>query len=654
MDIPNIPEYDIELQFRAFLDSLDAEPAGFEPLIFDSEIHRYSIKGERPTKKSGAYCVFRDGGLPAGWAQNWKLGCAVSWCFDCKGLHEEERKYFDTEQFRAQKEADRKEREAREIERANRMAQWCSDRCKGLPPAPEDHPYLKAKQIFPYGALIENGGAYTDQNALAITLTDIHGNIRGLQYILPNGEKRYEPGISLKGVFWSIALDTLSGTDDDIILLGEGFATMAKLYELTGFPAVAGLSCHGLKPVAEALHSKFPKARIIITADNDKDTEKLRDFNPGIDAAKAIVKARQANAYIFPTFNENEQGSDWDDFALLHGDDNTKLLLQYKIRDALIPPNIKAMSDNSQLEVIIAQHLRKKIFPPVKWAVQGFLPAGLSILAGGPKVGKSILALHLSIGVAIGGCVLGHINVQKGEVLYLALEDTQRRLQDRLESSYLVDQDTDLCGLYIVTRIPRQHLGGLDYIRYWLHEHKQARLVIIDTLQMFRKQLSGKGSMYSEDYEVVSQIKRVADEADVPFLIIHHLKKGMEGDWLSEISGSQGIAGAADTIFSLKRERGSTLGTLHRTGRDVEEKDFILKLDPYGWTLQGEADEFTTPEWKRQILDFLKDNTTVTPMQLAEAVSIPLNTAQQNLRRLAKEGYIVKKGYGTYGLPDKQ
>ena len=160
--------------------------------------------------------------------------------------------------------------------------------------------------------------------------------------------------------------------------------------------------------------------------------------------------------------------------------------------------------------------------------------------------------------------------------------------------------------------------------------------------------------MYSEDYEVVSQIKRVADEADVPFLIIHHLKKGMEGDWLSEISGSQGIAGAADTIFSLKRERGSTLGTLHRTGRDVEEKDFILKLDPYGWTLQGEADEFTTPEWKRQILDFLKDNTTVTPMQLAEAVSIPLNTAQQNLRRLAKEGYIVKKGYGTYGLPDKQ
>ena len=53
------------------------------------------------------------------------------------------------------------------------------------------------------------------------------------------------------------------------------------------------------------------------------------------------------------------------------------------------------------------------------------MPAGLSILAGGPKVGKSILALHLSVGVAIGGCVLGKIFVQKGDVLYLALEDTQ-------------------------------------------------------------------------------------------------------------------------------------------------------------------------------------------------------------------------------------
>lgn len=74
---------------------------------------------------------------------------------------------------------------------------------------------------------------------------------------------------------------------------------------------------------------------------------------------------------------------------------------------------------------------------------------------------------------------------------------------------------------------------------------------------------------------------------------------------LSEISGSQGIAGAADIIFSLKRERNSTLAMLHRTGRDIEEeeKDFIMKLDGFGWRLQDNAEDFTMPECKRQILD---------------------------------------------------
>ena len=297
--------------------------------------------------------------------------------------------------------------------------------------------------------------------------------------------------------------------------------------------------------------------------------------------------------------------------------------------------------------------MRSTIFPPIKWAVDGFLPEGLSILAGGPKVGKSILALHLAVGVAIGGCVLGKIPVQKGRVLYLALEDTLRRLQDRINNGAFGDCDDDLSNLTLITQTARQHVGGTDLINFWLSAHKDARLVIIDTLQMFRKQLSGKGSMYSEDYDTVSNIKSIGDNHHVAVLLLHHLKKGMEGDWLSEISGSQGIAGAADTIFSLKRERNSVMGTLRRTGRDVEEKDFIMKLDGFGWVLQGDADDFI-PEWKKQILDFLKENFSVTPMQLSQAVNIPLNTAQQNLKRLAKEGMIIKTGYGTYGLPEEK
>ncbi|MBQ7593230.1 MAG: winged helix-turn-helix domain-containing protein, partial [Synergistaceae bacterium] len=110
--------------------------------------------------------------------------------------------------------------------------------------------------------------------------------------------------------------------------------------------------------------------------------------------------------------------------------------------------------------------------------------------------------------------------------------------------------------------------------------------------------------------------------------------------------------GAADTLFSLKRARVDKGGILHRTGRDVEEMDFAMQLDGFGWTLVGEAEEFTIPEWKRQILNYLKEHNSVTPMELSQAIDISLSAAQQNLRRLAKEGTIQKKGYGTYLLSE--
>ena len=301
------------------------------------------------------------------------------------------------------------------------------------------------------------------------------------------------------------------------------------------------------------------------------------------------------------------------------------------------------------VEQINANDLRHKDFSPLKWAVEGFLPSGLSILAGGPKVGKSILSLHLSLAVAIGGCALGKINVEQGDVLYLALEDTQRRLQERILGSD-IPEDEDLSRLTLATRVPRQHEGGLAYIRWWLEGHDSARLVIIDTLQKFRKQLSGKGNIYAEDYDTVSEIKKLADEYDVPILVIHHLKKAMAEDWLNEISGSQGIAGAADTLFALKRTRTENEGVLHRTGRDVEEKDFDMTLDGFRWILVGDQGLFTLPKWKRDIAQYLKEHETVTPAELGEALKISEKTAQTNLRRFYKDGGLERISRGTYRL----
>ena len=283
------------------------------------------------------------------------------------------------------------------------------------------------------------------------------------------------------------------------------------------------------------------------------------------------------------------------------------------------------------------------------------MPSGLTILGGGPKTGKSILALHLGIGVAIGGCVLGKIEVEQGDVLYLALEDNKRRLQERLQSSNILPEDCNVSKLDLITRIPRQHEGGLDFVKWWLDNHTDARLVIIDTLQMFRKQLTGKSGVYGEDYDAIAELKQVADEYNVAFLIIHHLKKvnpkeELLGDWINQFSGSAGLSGSADTLFILRRARTDKYGMLYRTGRDVEEKNFRMRLDGFGWLLEGDAEDFTMPEWKKQILDYLKEHENITPMELSQTFSLEPKTAQKNLSRLLKDGTLKKEGYGTYKL----
>ena len=78
--------------------------------------------------------------------------------------------------------------------------------------------------------------------------------------------------------------------------------------------------------------------------------------------------------------------------------------------------------------------------------------------------------------------------------------------------------------------------------------------------------------------------------------------------------------------------------------------DFAMKLDGFGWVLQGEVEDFTLPEWKRQIINYLKEHGKTSPMELSEALEVNAGTMRKNLQRLVQEGYISKVGFGTYAL----
>ena len=642
MDNYSFNNWDIQQQVLEFMRQNNIIP--YDPnlnIIIDGCIHRFRVQGDSQGDTSGAYCIFSEH-WPAGWVEDWHHRHSVNWSFQRDKLNDDGKSFFDEKRYKEALKKSKKRQDELIQERKQKQteaSELARIQYEHASPAPDDHPYLQNKNVPVLGLHIMN-------DALVVPLRNAEGRFLTLQWIYPDGSKKFFPGAPKKGAFYSVALDCINHNMP--ILIAEGYATMATIYEITGYPCVAAMDCHNLLHVAESLKAKYPDNKIIFMADNDFRT----NGNPGITSAQEANDKLHLNGVIYPEFKQDDIGSDWNDYCKIYGEEKTKFILHEKIHYCCLPKHRQELYQ--RVDVINAEELRHTTFAPVKWAVEGFLPSGCTILAGSPKVGKSILALHLALGVAIGGTVLGKIQVEKGDVLYLALEDNKRRLQERINGSDLTDvngNEATIEHLTLATQVPRQHEGGIDFIEWWLDEHPDARLIIIDTLQKFRKLLSGKGSMYAEDYECISQIKAIADKWDVPVLIIHHLKKAREeSDWLNEFSGSQGIAGSADTLFALKRQRTDNHAVLHRTGRDVEEKDFSMRIDRFGWFLEGEAELFTMPEWKRQILDYLKEHEIISPAKLAEVCNMNINTAQQNLRRLVKDGTLTKSGYGTYAL----
>ena len=88
---------------------------------------------------------------------------------------------------------------------------------------------------------------------------------------------------------------------------------------------------------------------------------------------------------------------------------------------------------SSRFRMISAADLQGKKFPPIKYVIPGYIAEGLTLFAGRPKLGKSWACMDWSCAVASGGNAFGDIECETGDVLYLALEDNERRLQDRLK-----------------------------------------------------------------------------------------------------------------------------------------------------------------------------------------------------------------------------
>lgn len=208
---------------------------------------------------------------------------------------------------------------------------------------------------------------------------------------------------------------------------------------------------------------------------------------------------------------------------------------------------------------------------PLRFVVDSLISQGLHVLAGSPKVGKSWLALWLLVMVAKGDAVWG-MPTRQGTTLYLCLEDSRLRIQNRL---FEIMEDAPP-SVHFCTEGFIIGSGLEERIETFIDEHPDTVLIIIDTLQMVRG--TGYDNTYANDYRDLSVLKKLADKHGIAILLIHHLRKEGADDVFNRISGTTGVQGAVDSSFTLiEDKRGSGKARLSCIGRDIEFREISLE-----------------------------------------------------------------------------
>jgi hypothetical protein len=394
--------------------------------------------------------------------------------------------------------------------------------------------------------------------------------------------------------------------------------------------------------------------RTIALAERDKKLITFR--NMAREAAHYVVKGGVEKRDFADRFTSAAISNG---IVQTHGTDAVQAILQAALIEAY-PLKIADMSDHQASarsgpipRIASAATLRTKVFAPIRFCVSKYIPPGCGILAGRPKLGKSWLMLDVGLAVASGGSCLNQIITEEGDMLYLALEDNERRLQSRM-TRILGFANEWPKRFHYATEWRRATAGGLDDIRDWIERSEKPRLIVVDVLAMFRSPRGGKQTPYDADFEAIHELQKIAAETDVAIVIVHHLRKGAaDTDPFDKVSGTLALSGAADTVLILDRDSNGT--TLYGRGRDIEEFETALQFDrtTCRWRVLGEAPEVRRTGQRSAILSALEQSEgPLSPADIAGVAGMARNNVKQLLLKMVKAGEVLKaEGRGRYMHP---
>ena len=243
-------------------------------------------------------------------------------------------------------------------------------------------------------------------------------------------------------------------------------------------------------------------------------------------------------------------------------------------------------------------------FPETEFCVETLIPAGICILGGAPKVGKSWLALDLCMKVAKGERFWNQ-RTRQGTTLYLALEDRFKRVQSRL---YTITDEMSP-NAHVAVQANKLGEGLCQQILSFLKKYPDTVLVVIDTFQIVRG--GSTDITYAGDYGEVRQLKEIADAHGLTILLLHHLRKAGDSDPLNRLSGSTGLTGAMDAVYVLDRKRGDSNAVMTCTGRDIEDRKLDLEMDGknFTWAVLKDSmddEDHSLPEEVQKLVAYMR------------------------------------------------
>jgi hypothetical protein len=509
---------------------------------------------------------------------------------------------------------------------------------KGVPA--KEHAYA-ARKGFPLDGLRVNPA----NGELLIPQRDPHtGELSGVERISRHADKdgkypKFQTG-KRGGIF------RIGSTDGSKpILVSEGLSTGYSLHRLTNWPVYVAFSAPQLAGMYQTVRYLHPDREIAVCPDCDEAGRK------GADLAAAL------GASVVTIPEGSREKDDWLDLEQRHGSEIVKQKFQDQWQTRRKRKEPASEKPVFQLHVMSAKDLYSTPLRSPSWSICQLIPEGLSVLASPPKTGKSFFVLQAALAVASGRPFLGQ-RTTKGRVLILSLEDTYVRLQKRL-AQVCPDTSRIPANLDLTVEFPRLDEEGLAVLESYIRD-KRPRLTVCDTWGKLKPAGQAKRgeNVYETDVRLVSEVKKLADRYETSILLVHHLKKGgsREGDWLESLSGSMGLSATVDGLLAIERERGSDVGVLKRSGRDLEDdEDIGLKWTSPGWEYSGDAKQMMASAARKGILSSIaRAREPVTPAYIAADTQQNANTVRWHLMRMVSDNLVTRTSDNKYMIPMPQ